>query len=139
MESICERDPSYGDMNWDTKTIVAANGLSKMYHSFNFIVSFISASNALSIIKPISVKLQNRSYDIVKAYNKVKDVIRELHTLRGSDTILHSWYVQAESLAGKVNIVPQVPRTATRQQHRDNVEHDSVTVWPRSRELICEE
>ncbi len=37
MEAICENDTSHGEMNWDNKIIVAANGLSKMYHSFSFI------------------------------------------------------------------------------------------------------
>ena len=52
-------------MNWGNETIVSANGLSKMYHSFSFIISFVSTVNDMSIIKPISVKLQCRSYDIV--------------------------------------------------------------------------
>ena len=68
IEAICDNDTSRGEMNWDNKTIVAANGLSKMYHSFSFILSFVVTTNAMSIIKPISVKLQYTSYDIVKAY-----------------------------------------------------------------------
>ena len=131
MKAICERDNSFGDMNWDSKTIVAANGLCKMYNSFTFIISFISTMNAMSIIRLISVKLQNRSYDIVKAYNKVKDVKKELRAVRSSDIMLHSWYVQAESLASEVNVIPQVPRTTGRQQHRSNVEHDSVEEYYR--------
>ena len=102
MEAICEHDTSYGEMNWDNKTIESANGLSKLYHSFSFIISFVSTMNAISIIKPICVKLQCRSYDIVKGYNEVKDVIEELRTLRRSDSLLHSWYIQAESLARRL-------------------------------------
>ena len=69
MEAICENDNSHGEMNWDHKTVVAAKGLSKMYHSFCFIIYFVITRNAMSIIKPISVKLQYTSYDVVKAYN----------------------------------------------------------------------
>ena len=54
MEAIVESDPTYEDMNWDRKTVVAANGLLKMYFSFTFIVSFIVTMNVMSIIKPIS-------------------------------------------------------------------------------------
>ena len=43
------------------------------------------------------------------AYNKIKDVTDELSS---SDDILHSWYVQAESLASEVDVVPQVPQLA---------------------------
>ena len=55
----------------------------------------------MSIIKPISVKLQYTSYDIVKAYNRVEEVVKELHAIRNDESMLHSWYVEAESLAGK--------------------------------------
>ena len=37
MVAIVERDSTYGNMNWDSTTIVAANGLLKMFHSFVFI------------------------------------------------------------------------------------------------------
>ena len=56
----------------------------------------------------------------------MKDVIKELRTLRRSDSMLHSWYIQVESLARNVDVVPYVPRTAAYQQHRDNVEHSSA-------------
>jgi len=73
----------------------------------------------------------HRSYDIVKAYSKVQDVIDELSALRESDAMLHSWYCEAESLATKVHVEPDVPRTTSRQQHRDNVEHSSAEEYYR--------
>ena len=36
MEAICDNDTSHGQMDWDNKTIVAANSLSEMYHFFSF-------------------------------------------------------------------------------------------------------
>ena len=110
---------------------MAANGLSKMYHSFSFIISFVVTRNAMSIIKPISVKLQYTSYDIVKAYNRVEEVVKELHAISNDESMLHSWYVEAESLAGKVDVLPQVPRTVSRQQYRDNVQHSSTEEYYR--------
>ncbi len=59
------------------------------------------------IIKPVSVKLQYTSYDIVKAYNKVEEVVKELQAVRTEESVLHSWYSQAESLASKVDVVPR--------------------------------
>ena len=61
----------------------------------------------------------------------MKDVIEELCTLRSCDSMLHSWYIQAESLARKVGVVPCVPQTAAYQQHRDNVEHSSAEEYYR--------
>ena len=57
MEAISSHDNQYGDMNWDSSTVVAANGLLKMYTFFSFIISFTVAMNAMAIIKPISIKL----------------------------------------------------------------------------------
>ena len=123
MEAIVSHSNEFGAMNWDSNTVVAANGFLKMYTSFSFIVSFIAAMNAMAIIKPISIKLQSKYYDIVKAY--------ELINLRGCDEMLHAWYVQAEDLAKDLNVTPQVPRTAGRQCHRENVEHNSVEEYYR--------
>ena len=123
MTAITEHDSSYGDMNWDSKTIVAANGLQKMFTSFNFIISFIATMNAMAIIKPISVKLQKRNNDIINAYTEVEVV---LSSIRGSAELLHSWYVQAEVFATEVGVVPDVPRTASRQRNRDNVEYNTA-------------
>ena len=39
---------------------------------------------------------------------------------------MHSWYVQAESLAQEVGVIPEVPHVTSRQIHRDNIEHNSV-------------
>ena len=90
MEAITDCDLTYGIMNWGTKTIVSANGLLKMYFSFLLIVSFIVTMNSMSIIKPISIKLQKRCTDIVKAYMDVKDVLNELRAIRQSEEMLHS-------------------------------------------------
>ena len=78
--------------------------------------------NATAIIKPISVKLQKRNNDIINAYTEVEVVIKELSSIRGSAELLHSWYVQAEVFATEVGVVPDVPRTASQQRNRDNVE-----------------
>ena len=40
---------TYGNINWDS--IVAGNGLLKMFHSLSFIVTM----NAMAIIKPVRI------------------------------------------------------------------------------------
>lgn len=131
MKAIVSHDNQYGAMNWDSKTSVAAAGLLSNYQTFGFILSFIVTMNAMAIIKPISIKLQFRYYDIVKAYSQVKSVIDELTALRINDSMLHAWYVQAEELARDLNVTPNVPRTTGRQCHRDNTEHSSVEEYYR--------
>ena len=125
MVLVTEHDNTYGNMNWDSNTVVTANGLLKVYSSFGFIYSFIVTMNCMSIIKPVSVKLQYRTNDIVYAYSKIKDLISELKTIRADEHLLHEWYMQAESLASDVDVEAEVPRTVRRQLGRDNVEHSS--------------
>ena len=82
--------------------------------------------NAMSIIKPISIKLQFRYYDIIKAYKEVKDIIMELKALLASDTMLHSLYEQSVMVADELDVVPSVHRTTGRQRHRENPEYSTV-------------
>ena len=65
--------------------------------------------SSMSIIKPISMKIQKRCIDLAKAYMDVKDVLNELGTVHQSDEMLHSWFVQAEAIAFKVGVVSEVP------------------------------
>ena len=99
------------------------DSLSSLSKSFSFIMSFIVTMHVMSIIKPLSIKLQYKSGDIVYEYSKVSDVREELSRCHANDGLLHTWYVQAETLAAEVNVVPQVPQTTGQQCHRDNPEH----------------
>ena len=105
MEAIVSRDDAYGEMNWDSNTIVAANGLLNMYTKFSFIISFIATMNVMAIIKPISIKLQSVYYDIVKAYSVVQSVIKELSTLRGSVDIWAKKYPSIIEIKFRTNVV----------------------------------
>ena len=69
MEVITDRDPTYGNMNWNTKNV--CQWLGQNVPSFPFIVSFIITMNSMSIIKPIHIELQKKCTDIVKAYMDV--------------------------------------------------------------------
>ncbi len=46
-----------------------------------------------------------------------------MHTL--NDSVLHDWYVQAEVISADIDVMPDVPRTVSRQLSRDNIEHAS--------------
>ncbi|SMN02068.1 hypothetical protein SPONN_425 [uncultured Candidatus Thioglobus sp.] len=136
MKAIVQRDSSYEVMNWDSKTVVAANGLLSMFTDFNFVISFVATMNAMAIIKPISIKLQKRSNDIVNAYHEVTAVISELVAVRGDDKVLHAWYMQAQSFAADVDVVPEVPRTTTHQRNRANVDHTTAEEYYRRSVVI---
>ena len=98
MVAITEHDNTYGDMNWDAKTIVAANGLLKMYSTFGFIFSFVITMNCMSVIKPISIKLQKKSNDIVYAYSEINNVIDQLKAIRENEGLLHDMVCTGRNL-----------------------------------------
>ncbi len=62
--------------------------------------------NCMSVIKPLSIKLQYRTNDVVYAYSKIKDVIEELKLIRANEELLHLWYEQAKSQAGSIGAEP---------------------------------
>ena len=54
----------------------------------------------LTVIKPVSIKLQKKSNDIVKAYNMIAETEKELRQMRNNaDTVFKAWYANAIDLA----------------------------------------
>ncbi len=64
----------------------------------------------MSVIKPLSIKLQYRANDILHMHTlKIQDVVKELEALRINDSVLHDWYVQAEVIGADIEVMPDVP------------------------------
>ena len=71
------------------KSIQKANGCYHTCCSFQFGVSLIVAMKTLAVIKPVSIKLQRKSNDIVKAYNMIVEMEKELRNMiNNADTYL---------------------------------------------------
>ncbi len=87
MVAITEHKLTYSEMNWDCKTVVAANELLKMFRSFTF-SSTLVIMNTMAIVRPLSIKLQYRTSDIVYAFSEVHKVISELDSVRKDDKII---------------------------------------------------
>ena len=121
----------YGQWCWDRESLTKANGLYHVIRSFDFLMALTVTSNALASVRPLSVKLQKKSQDIVRAYDLVKGTIEDLEAVRESEKAMDEWFEQAAILAQSVGTVPQVRRTSRRQQHRDNVEHSTLEEYSR--------
>ena len=112
--------------NWDRETVQKASGCYHTCCSFQFLISLIVAIKTLAVIKPISVKLQKKSNDIVKAYNMISETEKELSQVRNNaETVFKAWYANTVDLGSDLGTEPSVPRTASRQRHRENTPHDS--------------
>ena len=67
---------------WTRDSISDAHSLYNSLSRFPFIVSLVITKDLLAFCKGISVKLQSRSIDIVKAHNEVEEVLATLKETR---------------------------------------------------------
>ena len=85
---------------------------------FSFIFSLVVTKEVLGFSKALSVKLQGRYVDAVKAYNDVNLVKDTLKSVRSTVDQFHSRiYKVALDIAIKVNVEESQPRAACRQQY----------------------
>ena len=105
--------------NWDRETHQKANGFYHTCCSFQFLIALIVTMKTLAVIKQISIKLQKKSNDIVKAYCMISETEKELNEKRDeAEAVFKRWYSNAVELSSDLGTEPSVPRTASRQQHR---------------------
>ena len=89
---------------------------------FPFLVTLLVAKELLGYTKALSVKLQGRYVDVVRAYNEVSFVKSALQSTRESVDSFHSlFYSKALEIAELVNVQESMPRTTGRQHNRSNV------------------
>ncbi|CAH3116263.1 unnamed protein product [Porites lobata] len=85
--------------NWDRETLQKANGFYHTCCSFQFLIALIVTMKTLAVIKPISIKLQKKSNDIVKAYCMISDTEKELKEKRDeAEAVFKRWYSNAVEL-----------------------------------------
>ena len=114
----------YGDAawSWDTDTKNKASGLANAISSFSSIITLLTAMKCLSILKPLSVKLQKRYLDVYEAYTNSNNVTDDLQDIRDNiEDIWTEWFDLAVTTAANVGVVPSIPSRTNQQQHRDNV------------------
>ena len=59
----------YGDAawSWGTDTKNKASGLANAISSFSFVITLLTAMKCLSVLKPLSVKVEKRDVDVYEA------------------------------------------------------------------------
>jgi hypothetical protein len=71
---------------------------------------------------------------LVEAASEAETVISSLRKIRQDDNVWQELYQDITNLAEKQNVLPSKPRTAGRQQHRDNVPADTPEEYCRRSE-----
>ena len=84
----------------------------------------------LAYTKGLSVKLQGRYVDVIRAHQDVKDVITAIKRIRSRVDDFHMRvYKQVQDMSKLVNVMESKPRQANRQQHRQNIPSNSNTEY----------
>ena len=110
---------TYAD--WDTTSRSDAQQILAAITNFEFIVVFLTAYQYLSHLAGITVKLQKRTLDIIKAYEEITEISKVYKDERKNiDAGFAKIFDQSIRIADKVGSTVGMPRIASRQQHRSN-------------------
>jgi type II secretory pathway pseudopilin PulG len=112
-------------MENETKSTTSAeiSGFLMAITGFQFIAVLVIVSRCLSYIKPLTVALQGRSVDVVKAMSQVSVVQQALQEVRDNiDTYHNTWFQEASTIADNLGVQPSQPRLCGRRTKRDNIE-----------------
>lgn len=119
---ICCLDNIKDSTDWNRDSRSDAQSLLLALTHFPFVVALVIARDVLAYTKALSVKLQGRYVDVVKAYNQIAFVKTTLQIARDDvDTVHAGIYETALEIATMVGVDESMPRISRQQQHRANV------------------
>ena len=119
---VCCLEEMKDSNDWNRDTRADAQSLFLTLSRFPFIIALMITKDVLAHTKALSMKLQGRYIDIVKAYKEVEFVKSTLKGARDGVDDFHSRvYGKALQVAAKIQIDESLPRTTGRQLHRINV------------------
>jgi len=111
-----------GHGNWNIDSRNDAQSLLNAIN-FTFIVAIVIVRYILDLTRPLTVKLQGKEMDLVRAKDliaQLKMVLREMQ--RDIDREHNRLYNEAVTLAARVGVQPSMPRVVQRQVHRANAQ-----------------
>ena len=127
---VCCLEDIKDSTDWNRETKNDAQSYFLSLCRFSFIVSLVVTKEVLGYTKALSIKLQGRYVDVVKAFKDVSLVQQTLAHARGDIESFHNRvYTSALSIARKINVDESRPRTTGRQQHRCNVPSTSISEY----------
>ena len=106
--------------DWNRETVSQASSLFKSI-DFEFIVNLVITQKILSFVSGVTTSLQKRGIDLGDVCHQVQLVVKVLDQSRISVDAFHQdCYDDACSIARKLDVDINKPRTCRRQSHRSN-------------------
>lgn len=108
--------------DWNRETRSDAQSYLLAMSQFPFIVALVLTQRVLAYTKGLSVQLQGRYCDVVRAHQEIGTVKTAVSKARSEIDTFHSRvYEQALMISQSIDVDESAPRVARRQQHRSNV------------------
>ena len=128
MIAFCYHSEKYGATyaDWDYAGRNEAQQILASITSFQFVV-FVTIYQYLSHLSGITVKLQSKAVDIVKAHNMISEIVRTYNSKRANiESSFSQIYKVSSDMAKNVGSTITMPCIAARQQNRSNIPAASV-------------
>ena len=124
LEAIVYSAPS----DWNRETRSDAQSLLLAMSQFPFMVALVLSQKVLAYTKGLSIKLQGRYIDVVRAHQDIESVRTTIRDVRSRVDDFHSQvYQEVLMLSQRVDVVEAARRQANRQQHRHNNPADNIS------------
>lgn len=115
-----DKDGQRGHGDWNINSRNDAQSLSNAM-SFTFVVAIVVVRHILDLTRPLTLKLQRKEIDLVKAKEEISLLKRALADMqRDINARHHDLYEEAVRLAASIGVQPSMPRVVPRQLHRAN-------------------
>lgn len=88
--------------------------------SFEFIVVACLTQYILAFIRPLSVNLQAKDCDLLRAHIEASNLADIFRTVRSKSNSFEKIYNRSVRIAAQINIMPGKPRVVGRQKHIAN-------------------
>ena len=108
--------------DWNRETHSDAQSFLLAMSQFPFIVALVLTHRVLAYTKGLSVQLQGRYCDVVRAHQEIETVKTAVSKARSEIDTFHSRvYEQALAISQSIDVDESAPRVARRQLHRSHV------------------
>ena len=113
---------------WNSDTHSDSHSFLLALSQFSFIMTLTATQNVLAYTKGLSVKLQGQYVDITHAHHEISNLKTTLQNIRSNVNNFHARiYSEAIMIAYSVGVDESMPRLASRQQHRQNIQAQNIS------------
>ena len=123
------------DWEWNSDTVVKANGFLSQFRSSTFVIAFNIVLEVFACLRGLTVKWQGKAADVAFAYKEVGETVKRFEKMReNSEEEFSSIFEETTNLGkelyGEMFQLTKL-RSAGRQMHRSNMETTNVESYYR--------